>query len=74
MQGDIYSLRQSAYQPGLWFVAKAPRVDKQPVVRLSEDSDLPDIALFVEHRHGLLSLYMWMTFWSLELALCYTHC
>ena len=32
-------------------MAKAPRVDKQPAVRLPEDSDLPDLAVLGERRH-----------------------
>ena len=44
-------LKTAWKEPSLWFVVKAPRLDKQAVAHLPEDSDRPDIAVFGGHQH-----------------------
>ena len=51
IDNDDYSLRQSTYHPSLWSVVRAPCLLAARKVRLPDDSDLPDIAVFGEHKH-----------------------
>ena len=51
IDNEDYNLRQSTYHPSLWFVVRAPRLLAPRKVRLPDDSDLPDVASFGEHKH-----------------------
>ena len=48
---EEYSFRQSTYHPTLWFVVRASCLLHPRTVRLPDDSDLPDITVFGEHKH-----------------------
>ena len=72
---EVYPFRQSAYHPILWFVLKISRAERQPVVRLPDDSDPPDISVFGESiSMWLHSLFKWMLSWPLDLAPCCGLC
>ena len=45
IDNDKYSLRQSTYHPGLWFVVRAPCLLVPRKLRL------PDVSAFGEHKH-----------------------
>ena len=51
-----YSLSQSTYHPSLWFDVHAPCLLVLCKVRLPDESDLPDVAAFGEHKHVAASL------------------
>ena len=73
IDNEEYSLQQSTYHPSLWFVVRAPCLLAPRTVQLPDDGDLPDIAVFGEHKHVATFLAYVDDFLATRLLLCLTR-